>query len=150
MAAAISLQPPDFAVLYSLSASAFRASFCFHPLSFYTLLDPCQSITSNAKITKAIDEIYSVSSSLASSVEEQSTTVNEVNSRMQEIREKAHAILQNIMESLNASKLVATNAEKVEEESNHILDAAGATKIKASELNQMASELEEIINKFQY
>lgn len=103
-------------------------------------IDMIQTDTQHAvdairQISNVIDQIHDLSNTIASAVEEQTATANEMGRNVSEASKASGEIAENIT-------AVATAAESTSQGANNSLQAA-------SELSRMASDLQQLVNRFQ-
>lgn len=104
-------------------------------------IDAIQSDTKNAvsaigEISKIIDRINDISGSIASAVEEQTATTNEMS--------------RNVAEAARGSTEIASNIASVAQAARGTTDGANQTQQAAKELSKMASDLQGMVSKFKY
>ncbi|WGV26905.1 methyl-accepting chemotaxis protein [Halotia branconii] len=92
-----------------------------------------QAIT---EITSIINQINDLQSTIASAVEEQTATTNEIGRNIAEVAKGTSAIAKNI-------GIVALNAQSTTTANSNTLEAA-------TELSRMAADLQKVVNKFKY
>jgi methyl-accepting chemotaxis protein len=89
-----------------------------------------------AQITGVINEINDISSTIASAVEEQTATTNE--------------IARNVQEGANGGSQVAENVASVAQAAKSTTQCASDTQRAAGELARMAAELQKVVGQFKY
>lgn len=102
-------------------------------------IDAIQSDTGGAveairQISEVIDEINDISTTIASAVEEQTATANEMGRNVDEAARGSNEIAQNI-----------TTVARAAEQTN---EGAGHTQVAAGELSQMAARLQTLVSRF--
>lgn len=88
------------------------------------------------KITEVINQINDISSTIASAVEEQTATANEMGRNVAEASKGANEIASNITSVASAAESTSQGAANSQQA--------------ASELSRMAAELQELVGRFQY
>jgi methyl-accepting chemotaxis protein len=94
------------------------------------------AVSAIAQIGHVINQINDISSTIASAVEEQSATTNEIG--------------RNVAEAAKGSSEIAANITGVATAANSTRDGAGNTLQASASLAKMASELQALVNQFQY
>jgi methyl-accepting chemotaxis protein len=98
--------------------------------------DTKSSVDAIAEITNIINQINDMQNTIASAVEEQTATTNEISRNVSEAAKGSTDIAKNI-------SIVALNAQNTTTGSNNTFQAAG-------ELSRMAVELQKVVSKFKY
>jgi len=98
--------------------------------------DTQDAIAAIGHIGAIIAQIDDISTTIASAVEQQSATTNEMG--------------RNVAESARGTREIARNISTVAETAHNTASGAGQTMTAASELAQMASELKQLISKFSF
>jgi methyl-accepting chemotaxis protein len=98
--------------------------------------DTQEAIEAIGQISTIIAQINDISSTIASAVEQQSATTNEMG--------------RNVAESARGGSEIARNITKVAEVSRSTATGAGQTMTAATELARMAAELRQLISKFTF
>lgn len=88
-----------------------------------------------AEITKVITQINDISNTIASAVEEQTATTNEIS--------------RNISEASKGTSEIAQNISSVAQTAKSTAEGAGSSQKAAQELARMASELQQLVSRFQ-
>lgn len=104
-------------------------------------IDAIQSDTKNAvsaigEISRIIDKINDISGSIASAVEEQTATTNEMS--------------RNVAEAARGSTEIASNISSVAQAARSTTDGANQTQQAARDLSKMAADLQGMVSKFKY
>lgn len=99
-------------------------------------VDTAGAVEAIREISQVINEINDISNAIASAVEEQTATANEMGRNVSEASKGSHEIAENIT-------AVATAAQSTTQGANNSQEAA-------VELSRMASELQQLVNRFKY
>ena len=95
-----------------------------------------EAVEAIGEIGKVINQINDISNTIASAVEEQSATTNEIGRNVAEAAKGVDEIAQNVMGMAEAAKGTASGAND--------------TQTAAAELARMAAELQDLVGRFQY
>jgi methyl-accepting chemotaxis protein len=112
-----------------------------------------QSDTQNAsgiieKTTEIIGKISAISQSIATAVEEQSVTTNEISQTVQGVSAAAREITKNIQETSTATNLISSTIQGVNQAAAGTASAATESNASARELAEMAVRLRQIVAQF--
>ncbi len=94
------------------------------------------AISAISEITEIITEVSGISGTIASAVEEQTATTNEMS--------------RNIAEAARGAAQISGNIRAVAEAASHTSEGASRTQAAATELSQMATSLERLVRQFRF
>ena len=100
------------------------------------------------EITKIVEEVSSISGTIAAAVEEQSATTNEIAKTVSNVSESTNEMAKNIQESARGANEVSKNIQGVSSASQQVAAGATQTNASAQELAKIAVRLKEIVAKF--
>ena len=99
-------------------------------------------------ISKIIKEIYSIIAEIAQSVEQQKTTTRETAENVTETLDDIHVVTENVMQSSEVSGVIAGDINKVRLAAQTISGSTAQINRRAESLNQLAHDLDTLINQF--
>ncbi len=98
--------------------------------------DTTEAVTSIGRITEIISQINDIQNTIASAVEEQAATTNEIG--------------RNVAEAARGSQEISENISGVAQAAQSTADGVGSTQQAAEDLSRMAGELEGLVGQFHY
>ncbi len=98
--------------------------------------DTTEAVTSIGRITEIISQINDIQNTIASAVEEQAATTNEIG--------------RNVAEAARGSQEISENISGVAQAAQSTADGVGSTQQAAEDLSRMASELKGLVGEFSY
>jgi methyl-accepting chemotaxis protein len=106
------------------------------------------AVNSIGEIGVAIQQVNSVSRTIASAVEEQSITTKEIAQNVAQTSTVAQTVAQGIAESATSSRQISQNITGVDEAAKQTAQGAAQTQSAGIELSQMAEQLQTILMQF--
>jgi methyl-accepting chemotaxis protein len=100
------------------------------------------------EITKIIEEVSSISGTIAAAVEEQSATTNEIAKTVSGVSSATNEMAKNIQESAKGANEVSKNIQGVNAASQQVAAGATQTNASAQELAKIAARLKEMVGQF--
>ena len=116
-------------------------------------IDDIQNSTKNAvdamkSISEVIEEVNTISNTIAAAVEEQSATTNEIARSVGGANTAATAIAQHVQEAAKASNEMASTIQGANQASQQSAAGATETNARAQELAKLAANLQKIVGQF--
>ncbi len=107
-----------------------------------------ETIVDIEQITKIITDINDIVSTIASAVEEQSVTTNEVSGNLVQASQGVKEVNENVAQSNMVSQDIAKDIDKVSRSANEMLNNSSLVNSSSEELNNLAQQLKELVGKF--
>ena len=108
-----------------------------------------QTISLNDEIYEVTNQVNASSLDINNSVEQQSEAIREISSNISQVSLGLKEINQKLTETNQATAQVAQEITEVNENADMIYSSSSSAKHQASELNNLADRLKEMVNKFQ-
>ncbi|MFP4579980.1 MAG: methyl-accepting chemotaxis protein [Candidatus Sumerlaeia bacterium] len=106
------------------------------------------SVESIEKVTAIIEEMNSITQTIASAVEEQSATTNEISSNVQGASSAATEMARSIQDTSQGAQEVSNNIQGVTTAANETANGAEETNNASAELSRMAQRLQQLVGQF--
>ncbi len=100
------------------------------------------------KITDIIKEIDEIVSFIAGAIEEQGATMAELTSNVQQAGQGISEVSENVAQSSSVSREIADDVAQVNRATEQVASGSRQVHDRAAELQQLAADLKEMINKF--
>ncbi|MBL9191114.1 MAG: methyl-accepting chemotaxis protein [Opitutaceae bacterium] len=100
------------------------------------------------EVTRVIQQVSQMTSSIAAAVEEQSATVSEVTRSLQDVSSSTTTLSENIRQAAAGAEDVSRNIRGVSEASQVTAQGASNTSAASTELNELAAQLRQHISAF--
>ncbi len=106
------------------------------------------SVQTIESITGIIEEVNSIAITIASSVEEQSVTTNEISRSLSEVSESINHLANNIQHAASGATEVSENIQEVSLSAQESVEGANNTSSASYELTQIAEKLRQLVSAF--
>ncbi|MBL7179907.1 MAG: hypothetical protein ISS65_06810 [Desulfobacterales bacterium] len=100
------------------------------------------------QISKVINDVNEIVSTIAAAVEEQSVTTNEIASNVAQASQGIMEVNQNVAQSSTVSADIAKDIADVNQEANEISTSSSQVNLNATELSKLAEQLTKMVRKF--
>ena len=100
------------------------------------------------QISKVINDVNEIVSTIAAAVEEQSVTTNEIAGNVAQASQGIQEVNQNVAQSSVVSADIAKDIADVNQEANEISTSSSQVNLNATELSKLAEQLIKIVRKF--
>jgi len=107
------------------------------------------SVSEIREIIQVVNEVEEYVSSIASAMEQQSSTTKEIASNISQVSQGIQEVNENVNQSSQAAGQVAQEISDVNEAANEISNSSAQVQSSAQELSQLAERLREMAHKFQ-
>lgn len=108
-----------------------------------------QAVDSIAQISQVIDEVNSISRTIASAVEEQSVTTRDISQNVSQTSCAVNSVATGVAETAKASCEIAETITSVSETAKRTAQSATGTQATGAELSRLSTELTSLVNQFQ-
>ena len=106
------------------------------------------TVTEIEQITKVIDEVNEIVSSIAASVEEQSVTAREIANNVSQASTGIQEVNANVAQSSLVAGEIARDINEVNQGSNEITNSSSQVNLSAEELSKLAEKLKGMVGRF--
>ncbi len=106
------------------------------------------TITEIEQVTKIIDEINDIVSTIATAVEEQSVTTKEIASNIAHASQGIQGVNDNIVQSSEVTNEIAKDISEVNHSTNEISTSSSQVNLRADDLSKLAEKLNEMVDRF--
>jgi len=106
------------------------------------------SVNEIERITTIVESINTISLTIVSAVEEQSSTINQISLHVSGASESASAIARNVANSATGLADVSKNIQEVSSGAQETLDGVKEVRRNASELSELSNSLKKIVRQF--
>lgn len=106
------------------------------------------TITEIGEILNVINDVNEIVSAIATSVEEQSVTTKEIAGNIAQASEGIQEVNTNVAQSSSVSKDIAAEIMAVSQAVSEITNNSSQVNLNSKELNKLAEELKELVNRF--
>ncbi|RLB82863.1 MAG: hypothetical protein DRH17_04340 [Deltaproteobacteria bacterium] len=106
------------------------------------------TITEIEQITKIINDVNEIVTTIAAAVEEQSATTKEIASNVTQASQGIQEVNENVAQSSMVSAEIAKDIADVHKEANEMSNSSSQVKLSAEELSKLAEQLKDLVGKF--
>ncbi len=106
------------------------------------------SVESIGAITKIIDDINEISVTIATAIEEQSVTTQEIAGNVAQASHGLAEISENVAQSSRVSEEITTDISEVSRQSNEMTNSSSTVSLNAGELLKLAENLKKMVGNF--
>jgi methyl-accepting chemotaxis protein len=107
-----------------------------------------EAVTSVGQISEVVQQVNDVSTTIASAVEEQSITSQEIARNVTQISDAATLVSAGVSESASASQEITRNIAGMDQAARQTAEGASQTQTASGELSRVAEELESLVGQF--
>lgn len=106
------------------------------------------TVTHIDKISKVINEVNDIVATIATAVEEQSVTTNEIASNVAQASQGIKEVTENIVQSSSFASDIATDISEVNQAASDMANSSSQVNLSAGELTKLAGKLQEVVGRF--
>ncbi len=106
------------------------------------------AITQVESISKVIDKVNEIVTTIATAVEEQSVNTKEIARNVSQAADGIQEVNENVAQSSKVAEQIAKEISEVNQSSNEIANSSSQLRLSAEELNKVAEQLKEVVGKF--
>ncbi len=106
------------------------------------------TVTEIGEILKVINDVNEIVSAIATAVEEQSVTTKEIAGNVAQASQGIQEVNENVAQSSSVSKDIASDIAEVNQAVGEISNNSSQVSLNSQELNKLARELKELVNRF--
>jgi len=101
-----------------------------------------------SEITKVINEVNTMTSSVAAAIEEQSAATQEIANNVAQASQGIQEVTENVSESSTVASDIASDVAEINSAAAELTDSSTEVRSSAEKLNEFAAELKEMASKF--
>ena len=106
------------------------------------------TVTEIEQITKVIDDVNEIVSTIATAVEEQSVTTKEIVNNVQQASQGIQEVTENVTQSSTVAREIAGDISEVNQSTGEMSNSSSQVNLSAGELNNLAGQLEDTVGRF--
>ena len=106
------------------------------------------TVTEIGQITKVIDEVNEIVSTIATAVEEQSVTTKEIAGNIAQASQGIQEVTKNVAQSSTVAGEIAGDIAEVNQSSGEMSSSSSQVNLSAEELNRLAGQLKDMVGRF--
>ena len=106
------------------------------------------TVTKIQQISKVINDVNDIVSTIASSVEEQSVTTREIATNVAQASTGIGEVTENVAQSSTSAAGIAKDISEVNQAAGEISNSSSEVNLSAEELNKLAAQLQEMVGRF--
>ncbi|MDY6974394.1 MAG: methyl-accepting chemotaxis protein, partial [Thermodesulfobacteriota bacterium] len=99
-------------------------------------------------ISKVINDVNDIVSTIATAVEEQSVTTGEIAGNISQAAQGMQEVTENVTQSSTVAEEIAKDIVEVNQETNEMSNSSSQVNLSAEELNKLADQLKETVGRF--
>ncbi len=106
------------------------------------------AVTQVEEISRVINDVNEIVSTIATAVEEQSATTKEIAGNVSQASQGIQEVSQNVAQSSTVSQEIAKDIAEMNQSSNEMSNSSSQVDMSAQELSSLAAQLKEMVGKF--
>jgi methyl-accepting chemotaxis protein len=106
------------------------------------------TVTEIGNITRVVNEVNEIVSTIATAVEEQSVTTNEIAGNVAQAAQGIDEVNQNVAQSSTVSSEISRDISEVTQAASEISNSSSQISMSAESLNQLAKQLNDMVGRF--
>ncbi len=106
------------------------------------------AVTQVEQISRVINDVNEIVSTIATAVEEQSATTKEIAGNVSQASDGIQEVSQNVAQSSTVSQEIAKDIAEMNQSSNEMSNSSSQVDMSAQELSKLAAQLKEMVGKF--
>ena len=107
-----------------------------------------ESVTQVVEISQVINNVNEIVSSIATAVEEQSVTTQEIAGNVAQASQGIQEVTENVTQSSNVAGEITKDVQEVNQASGEMSNNSGQVNASAEELSRLAEQLKEMVGRF--
>ena len=106
------------------------------------------TVSEISKITQVIEEVNTMTNSIATAIEEQSAATREIAENVSQASQGIEEVTRNVSESSVVAKDISSEVAGIDQAAGNLKNNSGSVRDSAEELNEFAKQLDSMVSKF--